>query len=89
MPEQDDPRRGRNRQQKEPAPGCAEPGQEYNPSDAPDDSQQEERSEQPVPAPAPGVPVSEHEYQRLKEDARRRRKHPDVPAQEDRPRKKD
>ena len=81
------PRRKLN--QNEPSPGCAEEGQEINPSDVPNEATPEEMRKKPVPAPAPGVPISPQKYQRLKEEARRRRNQQDVPVQEDRPSRED
>ena len=89
MPKSEDGRQKGEEEPEESAPGCAEPAREFNPSVSPEDAEHEEQSDRPKSAPAPGTPVSEDEYQRLKEEARRRRTQPDVPAQEDRPRKND
>jgi hypothetical protein len=81
------PGHGTDKNQSDPSAGCGEPAREFSPSDVPDDTGADQRPEHPVPAPAPGVPVSEKEYQRLKDTARRPVHRKDVPAQEDRPRK--
>ena len=70
------------RHERSPKPGHAEPGRTYVPGS--DDSHPEPDSEQPRPAPAPGIPIAPKEYQRLKDEAKRRRSNSgDVPAQED------
>jgi hypothetical protein len=69
----------------EPYDGCADAGLEFNPSEPP--REDSDRPERPRPAPAPGVPVSAEEYERLKDEARRRRERDDAPAQEDVPKK--
>jgi hypothetical protein len=81
------PGHGTDKNQNDPSAGCGEPAREFSPSDEPDDAVPEQRRDRPVPAPAPGVPVSEKEYQRLKDTARRQVHKKDAPAQEDRPRK--
>jgi len=64
-----------------PAPGSSAPGRPFRPSDLPPE---EQKPGKPLrEAPSPGVPMSEDEYRRLKEDAARRHMPKDVPAQED------
>jgi hypothetical protein len=63
--------------------GCADQGTEFNPADVPEDDP--ESTGRTRPAPAPGVPVTNEEYERLKDEARRRRGRDDAPAQEDVP----
>ncbi len=72
----------------DPSPGSADVGREFDASEEPEDTHPDEVSHGPQPAPAPGLPVSEREYQRLKDEAQRGRNEDDVPAQEDRPAKK-
>ena len=66
--------------------GVAPGGQSMDPQELPEESQDSEAD--PRAAPAPGVPISDEEYKRLKEVAKR----PPGPrvknAQEDRPKKK-
>ena len=64
-----------------PLAGDVERGKEFNPSDEPE-NRDEDRSA-PRPAPAPRTPVSDDEYERLKEAARQKRQRPGGPAQED------
>jgi hypothetical protein len=55
-----------------PSPGVADRGATLDPADLPDDSAAEEgtRGRRPWPAPGPGVPLSNEQYERLKENAR-------------------
>ena len=46
--------------------GIAECGKNFDPTESPD---QAEDISHIRPAPSPGLPISEHEYQRLKEEA--------------------
>jgi hypothetical protein len=46
--------------------GIAQSGKDFDPSDLPD---QPEDTSHIRPAPAPGLPISEEEYKRLKEEA--------------------
>jgi hypothetical protein len=63
----------------QPQPGFGAGGERRSPADpAP-----ERESEPAGPVPAPGVPVSDAEYRRLKEEARRRRIPKEAPDQED------
>ena len=64
-----------------PLAGDGERGKDFNPSDEPE-NRDEDRSA-PRPAPAPRTPVSDDEYERLKEAARQKRQRPGGPAQED------
>jgi hypothetical protein len=46
--------------------GIAEGGKDFDPTESPD---QHEDTSHIRPAPAPGLPISEEEYKRLKEEA--------------------
>jgi len=48
--------------------GIAQGGKEFNPTELPD---QPEDTSRVRPAPAPGLPISDEEYKRLKEEAER------------------
>lgn len=64
--------------------GIAGPGKTIDPrSPTPDREPDEPPDRQPRPAPAPGVPVSNEEYERLKERAKRVRQPPAGHARED------
>ena len=65
-----------------PLPGESESGRPFEPG-APDASPAEPSSSETRPMPAPGVPIPAGEYERLKDEARRRRAPSDGPAQED------
>jgi hypothetical protein len=76
----------------EPQAGCAEAGAQFTPADVPDadvpDAEVPENDAKPAErreAPAPGVPVSEAEFDRLKDRARHHPRSDDAPAQEDAP----
>jgi hypothetical protein len=77
-PKQRSPRRARG------AGGAA--GAPIRPADVPADAGCETSLDRPKSAPAPGVPMSIAEYERLKEQAKRRPARRDAPAQEDSPR---
>jgi len=55
--------------------GIAQGGKDFDPTASPD---QFEDTDHIRPAPAPGLPISEEEYRRLKEEAEK----PSPPAQE-------
>jgi len=91
MPKREDGEgtRSQHRENPLPVPGSAEVGREFDVSEEPEDTQPDDLSHGPRSAPAPGLPVSDREYQRLKDEAQRRPKQDDdVPAQEDRPARK-
>ena len=52
-----------------PHQGNTSGGESFDPKDL--SEEKAEKSENPRPAPAPGLPVSEEEYKRLKESAKR------------------
>ena len=54
--------------------GIAQGGKDFDPTELPD---QPEDTSHVRPAPAPGLPISEEEYKRLKEEA----EHPKPPRQ--------
>ena len=87
MPDREN-RRAKQECSEDPVPGRSDAGRDFSPSDLPDDAP-EEHTENPRAAPAPGVPISNHELERLKEKARTEDDQPDVPAQEDRPPEED
>ncbi len=64
-----------------PLAGDGERGNEFNPSDVPEDCEADRSA--PRPAPAPRSPADDDEYDRLKEAARQKRQRPGGPAQED------
>jgi hypothetical protein len=64
--------------------GTAGPGEALDPMAVPKDRGSDEASSgKPRPAPAPGVPVSDEEYERLKERAKTVRKRASKHIQED------
>ena len=65
--------------------GVTEGGELMKPEELPEEKNTETESR---PAPAPGVPMSEEEYDRLKEKAERAPAPRVENAQEDRPKKK-
>lgn len=71
----------------EPQPGAAPEGESINPVGLPEEPDAAAREQKPKPAPGPGIPISDEEYERLKEAAG----HSPAPAvenaQEDRPAK--
>jgi hypothetical protein len=77
----------RPEQNVEPQKGAAQGGESINPAALPEESDQENQEKRRV-APAPGVPISQEEYERLKEAAKTATTPPLENAQEDRPRKK-
>lgn len=70
-----------------PKAGVAEPGAPMKPAYVPDESD-EAQMDKPRSAPAPGVPMSEQQYERLKERARVSRTPPSKHRQEDPARKR-
>jgi hypothetical protein len=68
----------------QPKTGTAGPGETFDPKAVPEDRESDEASRgKPRPAPPPGVPVSQEEYERLKERAKIVRKRPPKHVQED------
>jgi hypothetical protein len=67
--------------------GAAQGGESINPSALPEESDVESQDKCRV-APAPGLPISQEEYERLKEAAKTSATPPLENAQEDRPPKK-
>lgn len=70
-----------------PEPGSAPGGDSINPVESTEPEPQASEQE-PRPAPAPGVPMTDAEYERLKEAAKHAPPPPVQNAQEDRPKKK-
>jgi hypothetical protein len=68
-----------------PLDGVGDGGESFDPKDVPEESSDE--PEKPRSAPAPGLPISEEEYQRMKEAARHAPAPRNEHAQEDRPEK--
>ena len=64
-----------------PLAGGGKRGREITPSDVPEDRDADPSA--PRPAPAPRTPVGDDEYDRLKEEARKKRQRPGGPAQQD------
>ncbi len=64
-----------------PKRGEAPGGESFDPEALPEEPESPE--EQPRPAPAPGLPISDEEYERLKESAKRGTGHRNKHAQED------
>jgi len=64
-----------------PTSGGSGPGRPFRPSDLPPDKRAPDEALRE--GPNPGVPIPADEYERLKEDAIRRRPPDDAPAQED------
>ena len=62
--------------------GVAEKGKSFDPKDLPEAGAS---PDEPIAAPAPGLPVSDEEYERMKERARKTVISSDSIAQEDRP----
>jgi hypothetical protein len=88
MPNRKNAEETQDQHPEDPSPGSADVAREFDASEEPEDTHPDDVSPAPRPAPAPGLPVSEREYQRLKDEAQRGRNQDDVPAQEDRPAKK-
>ena len=65
--------------------GDASGGEEFDPEALPEEP--ENSDSRPRPAPAPGHPVSEEEFERMKEAAKRAPASGKKHAQEDRPKK--
>jgi hypothetical protein len=65
--------------------GVTDPGKEFRPDEIEDDEPPRGGRQTSREAPAPGLPISPAEYQRLKDDAAKRRSTTDAPAHEDRP----
>ena len=63
--------RGRSKPVVAPQAGCGGPGHSASPLDMPEESRDTPSTVQPREAPAPGVPVSDEEYERMKEKAKR------------------
>jgi hypothetical protein len=64
-----------------PASGASKIGEPFRPTDLPPDESMPPGSRRE--APSPGIPIPNDEYERLKEEAIRRKSLDDVPAQED------
>jgi hypothetical protein len=65
--------RGRNEPAAAPQPGSGCTGHSASPLDMPEESSDIPSTVKPKEAPAPGVPVSNEEYERMKEEAKRAR----------------
>jgi hypothetical protein len=68
-----------------PQPGAAPGGKSINPMGLPEEPDAAAREGGPKPAPGPGLPISDEEYDRLKEAAKHSSAPPVENAQEDRP----
>src|SRR5262245_17222922 len=66
--------------QGQPAPGSAQPGKTFDPTQAPTERVTEEGTRS---APAPGVPMSNEQYEWLKRKATKTKKTPSTSGQED------
>ena len=74
----------RARREEQPETGLAGPGEAIDPMAVPENCEANEANRrQPRSVPAPGVPVSDQEYEHLKEKARVARKRSVKHAQED------
>ena len=68
-----------------PLHGVAPGGESFEPSELPEEA--DDNTDKPRAAPAPGLPVSEKQYKRMKEAAKHTPAPCDDAAQEDRPKK--
>ncbi len=67
-----------------PEPGSADPGAAFDPTLVPDESEPDDTTRgEHRPAPAPGIPMSNEQYEWLKEKARVVRQPPSKHRQED------
>ncbi len=69
-------------------PGQARPGEPFDPTQLPNESESTAMQGAPRPSPGPHVPIPSAEYQLLKEQAKHKLLPPSPHAQQDRPRKK-
>jgi hypothetical protein len=70
-----------------PLHGDATGGESFDPQDLPEEAS--DQSEKPREAPAPGVPISDEEFERMKEAAKHAPAPRDKHAQDDRPQKEE
>lgn len=72
----------------QPEAGLAGPGKMVTPTQVPEDKSDEAKRREPRSVPAPGVPVTNEQYERLKEQARTVRMPPSKHQQVDPARKR-